>query len=91
MTKILNLDEMLQVLKECEHELADQFGADMVRLGELMATCICKRFELRSGFVSSEGPMFGGTAAPFYLTREGQASPTEFEYLDEGEPLEYRE
>lgn len=90
MTKILTLDEMREVIATFDEVAADRFADELKTIGERMAAAICEKFDLTTGArgVTVEEAELGGTAAPFYLTREGQTVDSEaFDYFDQGEEL----
>lgn len=89
MTKILNLDEMLEVLRGTDKESAARFERALVAIGTKMAEEICAALNLKAGQVTSEGSMLGGTACAFFLTSPDQPTPKAMVGLDVGEPLEY--
>jgi hypothetical protein len=88
MPKILNLDEMLDVLNEIDpsgrNQDYGQFKRELEALGTRMANVISTRLDVDCTPATSEGTAFAGTCACFYAKFTDQVLPAEIESFDTG-------
>lgn len=89
MTKILTLNEMLDLLIELDDTKVKHFAKKLTKIGQEMTDHICKSVGVLAphGCVTEESEV-GGTATAFYAPREGFEAPEAFDFFDVGEELE---
>lgn len=84
MTKLLNLDEMLDCAKEIGLPDADMWAGQLEAIGSTMAAAIADKLGVIAGDASPEGVAFAGTCAPFNPAFEGQPCPDALDQFDPG-------
>ncbi|WP_262267102.1 MULTISPECIES: hypothetical protein [Microvirga] len=82
MTKLLNLDEMLDCAKEIGLPQADIWAGELETIGSTMAAAIADKLGVIAGDASAEGVAFAGTCAPFNPAFEGQPCPDALDQFD---------
>lgn len=85
MTKLLNLDELLECAERLKLPQAAQWKAYLERLGSTMAAHIAGNLGVASGDAHSEGPAFAGTCAAFFPAVKGQPCPSPLDEYDSTE------
>lgn len=89
MAKVLNLDEMLEILKIDGDQHYHGFKAVLEATGKAMADVIADRYTISAGECRSEGTAFAGTCVCFKPSFEGQRCPEIFEEFDKGGDWEF--
>ena len=82
MTKLLNLDEMLDCAREIGLPEADVWAGQLEAIGSTMAACIADKLGVIAGDASAEGVAFAGTCAPFNPAFDDQPCPEALEMFD---------
>ncbi|MBU1248084.1 MAG: hypothetical protein KKB70_05250 [Proteobacteria bacterium] len=82
MSKILNLDEMLDALGEAGHVEHAGLVSAVSLVGEKVAEVFANHFGVNSKGFSMEEMAFGGGSASFSPARQGQAWPKELDAYD---------
>jgi hypothetical protein len=82
MTKLLNLDEMLDCAKEIGLPQADAWAGELETIGSTMAAAIADKLGVVAGDATAEGVAFAGTCAPFNPAFEGQPCPDALDQFD---------
>lgn len=82
MTKLLNLDEMLDCAKEIGLPDADMWAGQLEAIGSTMAAGIADKLGVIAGDATAEGVAFAGTCAPFNPAFEGQPCPDDLDRFD---------
>lgn len=85
MTKLLNLDEMLEVTQQVEPKMGVYFKDALEAIGTLMACVIANRLDVECGVATSEGTAFAGTCASFRPKHPGQPCPEPLTHYDSEE------
>jgi hypothetical protein len=85
MTKLLTLDEMLEVLIAIGHPAADALQTATEGLATAMAQMIARDLDVAAGAASFRGTAFAGTCAPFRPSFRGQPCPESLTHYDSGE------
>lgn len=82
MTKLLNLDEMLECAKGIGLPDADMWAGQLESIGSTMAAAIADKLGVIAGDASAEGLAFAGTCAPFNPAFERQPCPDALDQFD---------
>jgi hypothetical protein len=82
--KILNLNEMYDILVELKHPDTDVFRGMLEIAGNIMARQIAAHLNVTVGRVNTEGAPFAGTCATFKPTFVGQECPELIHAADPG-------
>lgn len=75
MAKQLSLDEMLEVLLQCDQPRGEQYLTLVETLGCMLAADVAKALRVTAGPATFQGTAFAGTCAPFFPAFEGQSVP----------------
>ncbi len=75
MTKLLTLDEMLDVLEIIQHPAAPNIARQLEAVGDLMAQAIAEKLGVECGDTHREESAFAGTCAGFFPATPGQPCP----------------
>ena len=84
MTKQLTIDEMLSVLHNMGHPVANFVRQSVERLADQMAETISEALDVECGSASYEMDC-GGTCVPFYAKKVGQPCPEPMRDFDSTE------
>ncbi|MEN5278093.1 hypothetical protein ABE527_14210 [Brucella sp. TWI432] len=84
MSKVLKIDEMLEVLDDIDHPLASDFIGKVEALGNEIAETIAQALDVSFGPATFEGSDFGGTCATFKPKYKGQLCPDAIDTQDMG-------
>ncbi len=82
MTKLLNLDEMLDCAKEIGLADADTWAGQLEAIGSTMAAAIADKLGVIAGDAAAEGVAFAGTCAPFNPAFKEQLCPDALDQFD---------
>lgn len=82
MSKLLNLDEMLECAERLNLPQSAKWKADLEQLGTTMAAAIADKLGVKAGDAHSEGPAFAGTCAGFFPATKGQECPSPLDEYD---------
>ena len=85
MTKILTLDEMLDVLTSINHPTTRTCQLIMEAVGTVMAETIAGELHVISSVATFEGAAFAGTCARFFPAFKGQPCPEPLSHFDQDE------
>lgn len=85
MTKLLTLDEMIEVLITIGHPAADALRTATEGLASAMAQMIARDLDVAAGAASFRGTAFAGTCASFTPRFPGQPCPEPLSRYDSGE------
>lgn len=89
MTKLLKIDEMLDVIVElCTEQESAALVGEVEQLADKLAEAIEKVTGFHAGAAHYEGSAFAGTCVAFYRKTADQPVPEVFEALDPNEPVE---
>lgn len=87
MTKLLKLDEMLDVAQGIGLVTFDGYRASIEAIASSLATEIARELDIDCGKATFEGTAFAGTCAPFYPKIAGQECPAPIDAFDPYEPF----
>lgn len=89
MTKLLDIDQMLDVVAELgTEEENNALTAEVEGLADKIAAVVERITGLHAGGAHRDGSHLGGTCVAFYKKTADQEVPEIFEVLDQGEGLE---
>jgi hypothetical protein len=75
MTKLLTLDEMLEILLTLKHPAASACQIALEAIGSAMARRIARELQVDAGSATFQGTAFAGTCAAFRPSFPGQPCP----------------
>lgn len=89
MTKLLKIDEMLDVITElCPETESAALVGEVEQLADKLAEAIVRVTGFHAGGASYQGSAFAGTCVGFYRKTADQPVPEVFEALDPDEEVE---
>lgn len=89
MTKLLKIDEMLDVIVElCPETESATLVGEVEQLADKLAEAITRVTGFHAGGASYQGAAFAGTCVGFYKKTPDQPVPDVFESLDPDEEIE---
>lgn len=92
MTKLLKIDEMLDVITElCPEQESAALVGEVEQLADKLAAAIERVTGLHAGGASYQGAAFAGTCVAFYRKTADQAVPDVLDALDPDEEVELLE
>jgi hypothetical protein len=85
MTKLLNIDEMLDVLSIMQHPAFSTMKSAVGRIADEIGETIAESLGVECGSASYEGSAFAGTCVAFFAKAPGQPCPEVLRDFDESE------
>jgi hypothetical protein len=82
MAKVINLDEMQEILRLLEHKDAERYAVELERLGDEMARTICHEIGALCIPAECMGTAFAGTCVLFYPAKAKDKCPTVMKRYD---------
>jgi hypothetical protein len=85
MSKLLNIDEMLDCAREAKMPGAEEFIKQVEAMATNLGQQLASHLGVKSGDAHFEGVAFAGTCVGFYQKTEGQKCPEPLTNYDETE------
>lgn len=85
MTKLLIIDEMLDVLSNIQHPKFSDIRTSVERLADQIGEVVADALGVECGAASYEGSDFGGTCVAFYAPKQGRPCPEPLRAFDSTE------